>query len=137
MKEEETEYDTPADAVLAAVQAGDDAKVLSLVEQLKGTSPSSAPAQDPVIEGTWRQIWSQQAEDANPLQKRLSGNQSVRLICPATLCHACNSDSVVEASGSSQPLLSLNSWWIRLCSVYRHHESKARTGLPPDRQQEY
>lgn len=61
------------------MQAGDDAKVLSLVEQLKGTSASSAPAHDPVIEGTWRQIWSQQAEDANPLQKRLSGNRSVRL----------------------------------------------------------
>jgi len=66
------------EALLAAVSSKDDAKVLSLIDVLKGTSASSAPAQDPIIEGQWRQIWSQQADDANPLQKRLSGNQSVR-----------------------------------------------------------
>lgn len=79
-EEEEAKTATPTEAVLAAVKAGDDSRVLSLVEELKGTSATSTPAQDPIIEGKWRQIWSQQAEDANPLQKRLSGSKSVRML---------------------------------------------------------
>lgn len=78
-EEEQAEHTTPVEALLSAVATGDNAKVLSLIDMLKGMSASGSPAQDAIIEGKWRQIWSQQAEDANPLQKRLSGNQSVRL----------------------------------------------------------
>eukprot|EP00892_Ulva_mutabilis_P007085 jgi/Ulvmu1/4749/UM020_0033.1 len=77
-EEEDTEDLPPVDALLSAIEAGEDGKVVSAIEELKGSSPTTTPAKEAIIQGTWRQIWSEQAEDANPLQKRLSGNKSIK-----------------------------------------------------------
>lgn len=72
------------DRLLAAIQSGaGDAQVLRLVDKLvqqqeQGTGRDSdsgprsvpAPARDAAaVSGTWRLVWSQQAESASPLQK--------------------------------------------------------------------
>jgi hypothetical protein len=54
--------------LLEAAGAGDDATVLSLVGQMQTESPTAAPARSDAVGGTWRLVWSQQAENASPLQ---------------------------------------------------------------------
>jgi hypothetical protein len=43
--------------------------VLSLIELLQEQNPTPAPARSPLVSGAWRLVWSQQADNANPLQK--------------------------------------------------------------------
>jgi len=59
--------------LLAAARDGLDARVLQYVERLSGASAVADPARSPLIAGKWRLLWSQQADDANPLQKALVG----------------------------------------------------------------
>lgn len=44
-----------------------------MIEELQGRNEARKPAKDAVIQGQWRLLWSEQADDANPLQKALSG----------------------------------------------------------------
>lgn len=44
-------------------------QVLAVIEQLQQDNPTPKPARSPLVSGTWRLVWSQQAEDASPLQK--------------------------------------------------------------------
>lgn len=112
--------ESPVDALLEAVRAGDDARVLSLVEVLKDTSAFSSPAQDQIIDGKWRQIWSQQAKDANPLQKRLSGNKSVRAFSlqkPVTPLLSVRMPAIITVSGSCCILHEFVSTGISTCTA--------------------
>ena len=43
--------------------------MLSLVERLQKENPTPSPATSPLAGGTWRLLWSQQAENASPLQR--------------------------------------------------------------------
>ena len=58
------------DQLLTAIAAGDDGLVMRLVGLLQTENKTPAPARSAVAGGTWRLVWSQQAEDANPLQVR-------------------------------------------------------------------
>ncbi|GBF92568.1 hypothetical protein Rsub_05182 [Raphidocelis subcapitata] len=62
---------TPLEAqLLEAAAARDDARVLSLIGILQTENPTRAPARATErVSGTWRLVWSQQAENASPLQK--------------------------------------------------------------------
>ena len=44
-------------------------QVLDLIQLLALDNPVKAPARAPEASGNWRLVWSQQAENANPLQK--------------------------------------------------------------------
>jgi hypothetical protein len=43
--------------------------VLPLVGLLQTENPTPRPALSDKVGGTWRLVWSQQADNANPLQK--------------------------------------------------------------------
>ena len=49
--------------------ATDDAAIEAAIEELSGMNPTEAPARDPKLIGTWRLMWSKQAETANPFQR--------------------------------------------------------------------
>lgn len=36
---------------------------------MEASNPTQRPAKSRLVSGTWRLLWSQQAEDASPLQK--------------------------------------------------------------------
>lgn len=55
--------------LLAAIQRADDELVLALISLLQQDNPTPEPARSLLTAGTWRLIWSQQAEDASALQK--------------------------------------------------------------------
>lgn len=57
------------DQLLAAATDGDDKKVLALIKQLQKDNPTAKPARSELVSGTWRLVWSQQSENASPLQK--------------------------------------------------------------------
>lgn len=62
--------DVPLKAqLMAAIQEQDDDKILGLISLLEQENPTPQPARSPLVSGTWRLVWSQQAEDASPLQK--------------------------------------------------------------------
>lgn len=62
--------DVPLKAqLMAAIQQQDDEKVLGLLSLLEAENPTPNPARSPLVNGTWRLVWSQQAENASPLQK--------------------------------------------------------------------
>ncbi|KAK9820183.1 hypothetical protein WJX72_007235 [[Myrmecia] bisecta] len=66
--------DPPAkQRLLSAIANGDDEAVLAIAEELAADCPESKPATSGAAEGKWRLRWSAQAEDANFLQKKLSG----------------------------------------------------------------
>ena len=44
-------------------------QVISLIQLLALNTPIKTPARSPAAAGTWRLVWSQQAPNANPLQK--------------------------------------------------------------------
>ena len=50
--------------------ATDDAAIEAAIEELSGMNPTEAPARDPKLIGTWRLMWSKQAETANPFQRK-------------------------------------------------------------------
>lgn len=50
--------------------------VISLLEQ---ENPTPKPARSPLVSGTWRLVWSQQADNASPLQKW--GSAQARCVC--------------------------------------------------------
>lgn len=52
-----------------AVPCVDSTQVLGLISLLEQENPTPQPARSPLVSGTWRLVWSQQAEDASPLQK--------------------------------------------------------------------
>eukprot|EP00878_Enallax_costatus_P017340 GHUV01018212.1.p1 GENE.GHUV01018212.1~~GHUV01018212.1.p1 ORF type:complete len:155 (+),score=17.35 GHUV01018212.1:133-597(+) len=54
---------------MRAIEAQDDEKVLGLVALLEQENPTPRPARSGLVSGTWRLIWSQQSENASPLQK--------------------------------------------------------------------
>ncbi|KAI8475801.1 MAG: hypothetical protein J3K34DRAFT_516979 [Monoraphidium minutum] len=62
--------------LLEAVVDKDDARVLSLIALMQTDNPTPDPARSPKAGGTWRLVWSQQAENASPLQKW--GSQQAR-----------------------------------------------------------
>ena len=82
--------ETAVDALLVAARDGDDARVHALIDTLKGTSAVKEPAKDDVILGKWRLLWSQQAENANPLQKALAGQVCMR---PSAAWSKCPRDA--------------------------------------------
>ena len=49
--------------------ATDDAAIEAAIEELSGMNPTEAPARDPKLIGTWRLMWSKQADTANPFQR--------------------------------------------------------------------
>ncbi|KIY95935.1 putative plastid-lipid-associated protein 12 [Monoraphidium neglectum] len=55
--------------LLSAIEAKEDELVLSLVGLIQSENPTPQPAQSDRVGGTWRLVWSQQAENASPLQK--------------------------------------------------------------------
>lgn len=55
--------------LLAAIEAQDEPKILSAVALMEASNPTQRPAKSRLVSGTWRLLWSQQAEDASPLQK--------------------------------------------------------------------
>ena len=44
-------------------------QVTAIIEELAAVNPTPAPARSELTQGSWRQIWSQQAENASPLQR--------------------------------------------------------------------
>ena len=68
----------PRARLLEAIERGaDDSEVTAAVAALQqepGEGAVAAPARSPTAQGCWRLRWSQQAADANPLQKALAGN---------------------------------------------------------------
>lgn len=68
----------PRERLLEAIQrgAGDDevAAAVAALQQEPGDGAVAAPAKSPLAQGVWRLRWSQQAADANPLQKALAGS---------------------------------------------------------------
>jgi hypothetical protein len=64
----------PADALVSARARGlDAAAVAALAADLAASGAGvPAPATSPLAAGRWRLVWSEQAADANPLQKRLA-----------------------------------------------------------------
>ncbi|EFN58006.1 hypothetical protein CHLNCDRAFT_142183 [Chlorella variabilis] len=59
--------------VLAQRRSRDDAEVQRLAEEVvAGGGGEAAPAASPLAGGTWRLVWMQQGETANPLQKALA-----------------------------------------------------------------
>lgn len=109
--------DVPAKERLlrALAQRGvrDDEEVQELVEELQAAGGGEAsPASSPLAEGTWRLVWTQQGETANPLQKALANQvenfQIIRpsgrlenLVClaPGVRVRAC-ADCSPEPSGT-------------------------------------
>lgn len=43
--------------------------MIDLIQLLEQQNPTSKPAKSPLVNGTWRLVWSQQSENASPLQK--------------------------------------------------------------------
>jgi hypothetical protein len=66
-------------------------QILSTIALMEQSNPTARPAKSRLVSGTWRLLWSQQAEDASPLQKwgsSQSKNYQVRaviLLCVAKL----------------------------------------------------
>jgi len=56
--------------LLSAIAAKDDGAVLPLIGLMQTESSTPAPATSDRAGGTWRLVWSQQAENASPLQVR-------------------------------------------------------------------
>jgi hypothetical protein len=56
-----TRFDPPTTTTLP--------QVMSVISLLEEENPTPQPARSPLVSGTWRLVWSQQAEDASPLQK--------------------------------------------------------------------
>jgi hypothetical protein len=44
-------------------------QILSTVALMEQSNPTNRPAKSRLVSGTWRLLWSQQAENASPLQK--------------------------------------------------------------------
>jgi hypothetical protein len=44
-------------------------QILSTIALMEQSNPTSRPAKSRLVSGTWRLLWSQQAENASPLQK--------------------------------------------------------------------
>ena len=61
------------DSLLAAIRDNEKDRIKALIRELAQTNPTSAPAKSEAIKGTWRLVWTEQASNANPLQKALSG----------------------------------------------------------------
>ena len=62
-------------------------QILSAVALMEASNPTQRPAKSRLVSGTWRLLWSQQAEDASPLQKwgsSQSKNYQVRGIYGST-----------------------------------------------------
>eukprot|EP00882_Tetradesmus_deserticola_P008847 GHRQ01009333.1.p1 GENE.GHRQ01009333.1~~GHRQ01009333.1.p1 ORF type:complete len:417 (+),score=153.00 GHRQ01009333.1:317-1567(+) len=55
--------------LMAAIEQQDETKILSMVALMEQSNPTPRPAKSRLVSGTWRLLWSQQAEDASPLQK--------------------------------------------------------------------
>lgn len=68
----------PRQRLLEAIERGasDDevSAAVAALEQEPGAEAVAAPARSQLAQGSWRLRWSQQAADANPLQKALAGN---------------------------------------------------------------
>ncbi|KAF6249504.1 hypothetical protein COO60DRAFT_1580714 [Scenedesmus sp. NREL 46B-D3] len=55
--------------LMAAIEQQDETKILGVVALMEQSNPTARPAKSRLVSGTWRLLWSQQAEDASPLQK--------------------------------------------------------------------
>lgn len=44
-------------------------QIMGVISLLEEENPTAQPARSPLVSGTWRLVWSQQAENASPLQK--------------------------------------------------------------------
>jgi hypothetical protein len=54
---------------------------MRVIEQLRQENPTPKPARSPLVGGTWRLVWSQQAADASPLQKWGSAQARCARVC--------------------------------------------------------
>ena len=80
--------ETAVDSLLAAIRDKEDDRVQAYIKDLESSSHVRRPAKDDIIKGKWRLLWSEQADDANPLQKALSGQVSCRLLLHRHSCLA-------------------------------------------------
>ena len=71
--------ESAVDSLLAAIRDKETDRIKALVKELSSKNPTTAPAKSDAIKGKWRLLWTEQASNANPLQKALSG-QVRRLI---------------------------------------------------------
>jgi len=62
---------TEKEQLLDFAAAGDDNAVKEMIEEIE--NPTKSPATSALTEGTWRLLWSEQADNANFLQKNLAG----------------------------------------------------------------
>jgi PAP_fibrillin len=83
--------ESAVDSLLAAIRDKENDRVKALIQELSGTSTETAPARSKVIQGKWRLLWTEQADNANWLQKRLSGQVCTRL---TTLPRECSTVSL-------------------------------------------
>lgn len=110
--------------VLAQRRSRDDAEVQRLAEEVvAGGGGEAAPAASPLAGGTWRLVWMQQGETANPLQKALASqvHSGLHLRPPASAAFCCLSVCLCSGGQRQRQLcrdcnLHCSSSWHAHCS---------------------
>lgn len=95
--------ESPVDSLLAAIRDKETDRVKALVKELSANNPTNAPAKSDAIKGKWRLLWTEQASNANPLQKALSGQVRKLVLCNRCLMvvHLCNQSVRVSVRACS------------------------------------
>jgi hypothetical protein len=65
--------ESAVDSLLAAIRDNETDRIKALIKELTGTSQYKTPATSSIVKGKWRLLWTEQADDANWLQKSLAG----------------------------------------------------------------
>jgi hypothetical protein len=93
-------------------------QILGTIALMEQSNPTNRPAKSRLVSGTWRLVWSQQAENASPLQKwgsSQSKNYQVRGGCQRSCVSAtsCSEDVVLQ-----QLLLLLRQFACCVCFLF-------------------
>eukprot|EP01023_Acetabularia_acetabulum_P042093 TRINITY_DN4131_c1_g1_i3.p1 TRINITY_DN4131_c1_g1~~TRINITY_DN4131_c1_g1_i3.p1 ORF type:complete len:170 (+),score=31.21 TRINITY_DN4131_c1_g1_i3:142-651(+) len=98
------------DKIVQAVAKYDEQGVVDLIEELTNKGAIVNAQQDPRSRGKWRQIWSQQAKDANWLQQTLANQLNNFQIVDGPAGEG-KVQNVVEILGAFKIILDLNSYY--------------------------